>query len=358
MSKKFYPITQANFDEASKHIQGILAHNSKKNLMAKIIIPVSSVLFVFLSLLMTYGLLYQLSSPEEMFIFNAFPKITALWNKISGLFIKPENAWYISVLLGLVILYVIPFALSLIISIICSIAFASKKEEPLSGTKAQQAKELHQIATKAYGYHRATDFDSVPTIGSTCYVVAIAALLIYAFWKLGFFTSLTGRIFSMAFGMLACLLVLFFIYKLLVRISVAINSLFIKTTACYDATTATDTYWLSVDPEEKKRREEEAARLAREAEERRANAPALRIRALELERRGDYAEAKRLFHQAALDGDALGMDNYARHCLIAGNRSDAIYWLERSIDTGEADDLSYQLLRALKNGEHVDAHYN
>ena len=56
--------------------------------------------------------------------------------------------------------------------------------------------------------------------------------------------------------------------------------------------------------------------------------------------------------------DALGMDNYARHCLINGNRSDAIYWLQKSIDTGEADYTSRELLAALKSGQHIDVHYN
>ncbi|MBQ9860590.1 MAG: hypothetical protein IJO76_07975 [Clostridia bacterium] len=98
---------------------------------------------------------------------------------------------------------------------------------------------------------------------------------------------------------------------------------------------------------EKKRREE--AQKPTPAE--------YRKKALSLEAAGHYSDAKRYFKMAAEGGDSLGMDNYARHCLIEGNRGMAIYWLEKSIATGEYDDLSCQLLRALKNGEHVNVSY-
>lgn len=113
--------------------------------------------------------------------------------------------------------------------------------------------------------------------------------------------------------------------------------------------------------EEKKRKEAEerekaAEKAARTAANRRAAAEK-RDQALDAESRGLYSLAKSLFREAAEMGDALAMDNYARHCLINGDRSEAIRWLKKCINTGEAGSECKELLRTLEYGGHVDAKY-
>lgn len=112
---------------------------------------------------------------------------------------------------------------------------------------------------------------------------------------------------------------------------------------------------------EKKRKEAEerakaAEKAARTAANRRAAAEK-RDQALDAESRGLYSLAKSLFREAAEMGDSLAMDNYARHCLINGDRSEAIRWLKKCIATGEAGSECKELLRTLEYGGHVDAKY-
>lgn len=107
---------------------------------------------------------------------------------------------------------------------------------------------------------------------------------------------------------------------------------------------------------EAEEREKAAEKAARTAANRRAAAEK-RDQALDAESRGLYSLAKSLFREAAEMGDSLAMDNYARHCLINGDRSEAIRWLKKCIATGEAGSECKALLRTLEYGGHVDAKY-
>lgn len=108
--------------------------------------------------------------------------------------------------------------------------------------------------------------------------------------------------------------------------------------------------------EEERRKKERDAEYAKTAAKRK-RAAEKRIQAYDAEKNGLYSLSKKLYKEAAEMGDALAMDNYARHCLIDGDRSEAIRWLQKCIDTGMADEECKVLLRALKNGEHINATY-
>lgn len=364
MSKIVLPITQENFKEVEKDIRKILNHNSKKRLIANIIIPFSLIFACLFLLLTIYGLFYILSGTEDMIVFESLSAITSIWNMTLAKLMVSSAPWYITLAKCLVVLYAVPFVVSIVITIIVSIAVSPKGNDTIDGELPQQAKQLHELAQKANASYFCYLYEEYGIYSSALLMVAIGALLVFAFIKIGMFDNMSAII-GIAIGLIICLAILFYVFTLMYKALFAILRIFIKAKSCGNYVGETDTFWVSVDPEEKVHREEEAKRLEKEAEERRAQAAILReqavekrIKALQLERNGQYAAAKQLFYQAAQDGDALAMDNYARHCLIAGNRSDAIYWLQRSIDTGEADYASRQLLEALKNGQHIDVHYN
>ena len=346
-------ITTENFSDVAKLTSKFIAKSKKKALIRKIIKPVGGILFLLLSFLLVYGAIFSLSDTEDMLVFQKLEPITKLWTLFSETLTTSDMAWYIYWPILIVAAFVIPLLVSAIITIIVSIAYKTPAEPIPEGSDAEKAKALCQSASKIK--KQSDESDAYEHIFTIAFLVLVVGLVIFAFITLEFTTSaLVGTI----IGMLICGAVLYYIYSLIFLVFAMFNSKFYEMPSIGNLALSADEYWLSVDPEEAARRKEEAERKAAEAEQKRSLGAEKRVLGLEAERSGQYSRAKSLFREAADLGDALGMDNYARHCLIEGNRSDAIYWLQRSIDTGEADYMSKELLAALKRGEHIDVHYN
>ena len=356
------PITAENFNEAKLFVSKALAKSKRKTLIRKIVEPLCAILFFVIAALLVFGAILSLSDAKEMIVFEKLSFITTIWEKYSGLLTTPDMVWYLYWGILVASLFVIPILASLIVTIIVSIAYKPSVSIEEDGTEAQKAKFLHQAASKISA--KSSGEDTFGVILSVIFIVLFAAFLIYAFFVLETEFSV-GLIVGLIVGMGLVGVVLYFVYSIAyVFVSTTVsNFYYVKSVG--SITDETEKYWLSVDPEEVTRRKEEEERRQKEAAEARAKAAAnrelgaqKRIQGLEEEHAGRYSAAKRLFREAAYLGDALGMDNYARHCLIDGKRDDAIYWLQQSINTGEADSQSRELLRALKNGEHINAHYN
>lgn len=140
---------------------------------------------------------------------------------------------------------------------------------------------------------------------------------------------------------------------LLWKLSAIINSVFYRGSrkiTLYEERYQLNQFLAPYDQEKREHQEKEQIEKRKQAAEK-------RDRAYAAEKEGSYSLAKELYKEAAEMGDALAMDNYARHCLIDGHRLEATRWLQRCIDTGEAGAECEDLLRALKNGEHINATY-
>lgn len=351
-------ITTENFNDAQQFVLKALTKVKRKALLQKLVKPIGSILFLFLSLLLVYGAVFSLSDAEDMMVFKDLTFITDIWERFSGLLTTPDMAWYIYWPILIVAMFVIPILVSAVITIIVSVAYKPATSLSDEGSEAEKAKALHQAAATVEAGN--TESDKYTIAMPIIFISILAIFILYAFFvvKIGFSAE-------MVVGIIIACAVLYYVYMLLFVVFEALLSYFYGNKSYGNIAASTDAYWLSVDPEEAARRKEEEERKEREKEAARARATAnrelgaeKRVRALEAESRGQYSLAKSLFKEAAELGDALGMDNYARHCLINGNHSDAIYWLQKSIDTGEADYTSRELLAALKSGQHIDVHYN
>ena len=147
---------------------------------------------------------------------------------------------------------------------------------------------------------------------------------------------------------------------LLWKLSAIINSVFYRGSTrslLYYELQQLNKFLTPYDEEKKRKKAEAEAKKSAEKAKKRTQAAEKRDRAYDAESNGLYSLSKRLYKEAAEMGDPLAMDNYARHCLINGDRSEAIRWLQKCIDTGEAGAECKDLLHALKNGEHIDASY-
>lgn len=348
-------ITAENFNDVAKLTSKFVSKSKKKSLIRKIIKPVSGILFLLLSFLLVYGAIFNLCDPEDMFVFEKLEPITKLWTLFSGTFTTVDMAWYLYWPILIVATFVIPLLVSAIITIIVSFVYKTTPLDIPEGSDAEKAKALRQSAMEIK--KQSDESDSYEIVFTIAFLALLVAFIVFAFIVLKIPFSM-ATILSSLVGMAIVGAILYYVYSIIFLIFAIFNGKFYEMPNCGNIVAIADAYWLSVDPEEAARRKEEEKRKAREAEEKRALGAEKRILGLEAERNGRYSTAKQYFKDAAELGDALGMDNYARHCLIEGKRSDAIYWLQKSIDTGEADETSRELLRALKNGQHIDVHYN
>lgn len=347
-------ITSANFDAVWKQAAKNLRKVKKKKVTRNLVCAVGSLLFLILSLVSIFSLLYFHGDAEDKVLIDGLPILSTVCRQFGELVLDASYVWYINVLICVGVTYLIPFAASLLIAIIVAILGGGKEAQmPLEG-EADRAKGLAHITKEAATLMQFQYKSSVWRILCnwifTLTICGILLLISYQTKQLSL---------SVCVGLAAVAVLMHLIYKLLLGISTAINSIFYKfDSSLFNKLSAlADAYWVKTDPDEAKRRKEEETRAAAAYADRVAQRISKRKQALSLEADGRYAEAKSLFYQAAQLGDALAMENYARHCLIAGDRSTAIHWMEKCVATGEADSKSRELLKAMKEGRSIDAHY-
>ena len=357
MAKFPSPITAENFDLEAKFVTNSLAKAKRKKIIFKIAHPLGGLLFTLFSVLLIFGAIFTYTTEDEMIVFEKLGAVTDIWNKLAGAITSPDMVWYVYWGILIAAWFLVPLAITAVISILVSLFV--KGSDTISGeTDAEKAKNLNSMAVELSRMDNRSAGDGWKTAFKWLFVILICALLAFAFFAL---KMLDG---SMLIGFAVCAVVLFFVYGLVLRWFYGLNRLFYTIDSPYGLKEATDAYWLSVDPDEKsrreaekERREKEAADAAERAARLRDIAEAKRVEALEYEQYGNYSLAKQLFKEAAEMGDALAMDNYARHCLIAGNRSEAVRWLQKAVDSGEADADARAILQALKDGKNIDVHY-
>ena len=353
-------ISADNFDEAVDYVSKAKAIATRKNLIKKITRPIGNIVFALLSFLLSFGLVFKLSTAEEAIVFEKLGFLRDFWIKYSDLFTNDSMNTYVYWVILIVSAFLIPLIITALVTLIVTLSVKSDSLDFSTGTMAERAKNLYYTAYDIYSKTSNYDSGAMKNLGKLLFVLLNGGVLVYAFILLGFKFSV-----GFIIGFAICFVVLYLLFGLIISLFNLLNSLFYKIPSFYRSTTVTEEFWLESDPEERKRREEEEERKRREAEAARLAkernkeiAAEKRIRALEYERNGQYSLAKQLFKEAAEMGDALGMDNYARHCLINGNRSEAIRWLQNAVDTGETDYETITLLRALKDGQNINAHYN
>lgn len=263
MAKFHSTITQDNFDSAFSFVSKSALSIKRKEFIKKIARPVSCCLFLFLTLLLVIGATYKYASPEELVVFEKLGFLVKPWTVFSNLFTKPDMVWYIYWAILIVAAYVIPIALTAIVSIIITLCM-NKTFSQIEGTPAEKAKQLHNIAVDISKNCSNYDSGSTKKLFKTLFVLCVAAFLIYAFLTLKMFS-----IIKLILGFVVAMLLLYFVYGLFFSLFYAINKLFYKQANLYYLKNLTDTYWVSVDPEEKKRREiEEQKRKAEEERKR------------------------------------------------------------------------------------------
>lgn len=253
-------VNSSNFTQALSFVDSLEISFKRKNLIKKIVRPISSLLFCFLSFLVIYGAFLSFSSPEDMAVFIKLGFITDMWDFYSGIFAVSELAPYIAWPILVVATYVIPLVFSAIITILVTLFVRNGNQQPAGDTEATKAKDLYLRAEKLYSKSSNYEDGDDRRIFKIIFVVCLAAFLIYGLIILKLMNV------GVIIGMVVSMVLVYFIFGLLFLLFYTINRQFYKKPFILYCKNRLDEYWLSVDPEEKKRREEEAEEKRKQKE--------------------------------------------------------------------------------------------
>lgn len=242
-----------------------LEHRLERNVpLHRIIQPVGTLIFLFNLLLATANFAFFLSGDAVRTYLEAVPILPGLVESF------PRGSWGSVILFTVFFVYVIPLAVSGIITAIFYFAKWKKHHapiEPLHGTEAECAKALvHQADTV---YEKRKKILTWSTMTEAAILTCLTAIqLILA--CLSFVKGESAGVLQFSIGLLAvlvCLFGLFWLYVLLFKIFAILNAQFYympSSWSLFELYHKLDAYWESVDPEEFRRRENaEQERLAK-----------------------------------------------------------------------------------------------
>lgn len=252
------PITRDNEDEAFAYVQAKTRINSRSLAVRRVILPVGCVLFVCLSVLMTLGTFYAFADEEDMVVFGALPFIAAFWELVGEWMAVLPSEWYVQIPARVLMVFLVPVAVSAVLSLMIAIVYRGKRVAPPEGTTRERAKQLYELACEVPQSFESYDVGhSLAAFRcSIAYVGILTAFLLYGLFSIpdGFGSGLIG----MLIGMAVCVVIAFFLYQFLCRFFILINSIFYAGgTVSFNLRYDTETYWVSVDEEEAARREAE-----------------------------------------------------------------------------------------------------
>lgn len=275
MSKRIKQITAENFAVAVDYACTLNKKMHANVLAKKIVLPLGSFVFALHSIVMLLGALYMLvqDNVSRVIAFHSIKFIINYWNGIWNFCQNVSELIYVQVILMVLYLFLVPFAISSIAAIII-FYIAKGKELVIKGDTAKKAKQLHEYLDKApRTYFEA--FDGSPVLWRrTSGIISGILIIIFMFYYYGCILNQSNDFLS-AFSVLfqsnensediiVCIIfgglfyvpyaILHYIFTLMLQ---PYCDSYNKWKKLIDKV---EHYWLSVDKEECKRREEAASR--------------------------------------------------------------------------------------------------
>ncbi len=255
MKKYSAPITEENFDSAAaiilKHSRICAAGNRASN----IVVPVGTALYVFLSLIFTYGIFYSLSSAEDAIVFEKLGFITAIWEFFAKLLMVEGAAWYINAAIFVLALLLIPMIISMIISLI--FLFTSKEITiaPEAVTAKDKGKSLYETISNL-PENLDADYGIMGLVCAGVYIALVIAFMIYGF-VLTFSEEMLYNLFYIVIGVIFAAIIVYFAYTYLFMLSGYMNACLCSKRFNYKFKTDVYNFWCENDPEESERNQKE-----------------------------------------------------------------------------------------------------
>ena len=253
MKRYTSPITEENFESASKFILKICRKSIGKRRAYKVVVTVSTVLFMFLSLIFSYGAIYSISSADDEVVFNSLKPVTAIWQFFADILVQEGAKWYINVPIFLVALLLVPMAISIILSVILRLTSKKLTIPEKATTVKEKAEALHEIVSRSY--HSEIDYGITALICAGVYIAVMVAFTVYSMILTADLFQLEDII-SIIIGAAVVFTVLYFVHAYLFMLYYFMNICACAPKSVHGYKTDVYEFWCSVDPEEAKRRDE------------------------------------------------------------------------------------------------------
>lgn len=267
MKRYSAPITKENFDFSSDFILKKCRKSRGRKRAYKVVVPVSTVLFMFLSSVFSYGAIFSISTGDDAIVFEKLKPITAMWQFFADLLVQEGAKWYINVPIFVAALLLVPMAISIILSVIFKLT-SKKLELPAEAISTKEkAKALHEIIESSH-HSVEIDYSVVALVNAGVYIALMVAFTVFSMVFTFDFSQLEDLV-GLIIGAVVVFSILYFVHAYLYMMYYFMNvctcgpkSIFKYKTDVYD-------FWCSIDPEEaenreKKKREEAAKKAAAE----------------------------------------------------------------------------------------------
>ncbi len=248
------PITEENFQDASDYVLNLYRKNLGKSRAFNVVVPISTVLFMFMSLIFTYGAIYCISTADDAAVFEKFKPITAIWQFFADILMQEGVAWYINIIIFVVALLLIP----MIISAVLSVILRTTAKMPEISLDAVSTKEKARALYETVSRKNKTLISDEELLSMFCAGVYIALMLAFTIYSIILTSdSLQAEdLIGLVIGMLVVFAIAFFVYEYLFMLAFFINTCLCTPKSFITYENDVYEFLCSIDPEEAKRNEE------------------------------------------------------------------------------------------------------
>lgn len=247
------PITEENFEVASKFILKKCRKSRGRRRAYNVVVPVSTILFMFLSLIFSYGAIFSIRTAEDAVVFEKLKPITAIWQFFSDILVQEGAQWYINVPIFLAALLLVPMAISIVLSVILRLTSKNLTIPEKATTVKEKAEALHEIVSRSY--HSEMDYGIMALICAGVYIAVMVAFTVYSMIMTADLLQLEDLI-SIIIGAIVVFTVLYFVHAYLFMLYYFMNICACAPKSVHEYKTDVYDFWCAVDPEEAKRRDE------------------------------------------------------------------------------------------------------
>ncbi len=257
MDRFSYSLTPNTVDKAAKTMIDELISRRKKEAIKRIVKPVGNGLFVLLNFLYIYGAIYENTSHEDLHMYKLLTPLTKIWSVFAFVMHKWELEWYVFAGILAVAAFVIPLAVSAVITLIYSLIYKGKYKQEWKRFSnggegvVNKARRLHNLAYNLRlalpDYTDASDRKPFQKL----FVFLITAFLIYGFIMIKMFS------FQMLGGGVVFLAIVYWLYGWILCPFFYLNRLFYRRKCHFDYTKETEAYLASVEGKTKPHKAEQ-----------------------------------------------------------------------------------------------------
>lgn len=184
MSKKVSEvkkITAKNFFQAVDYTVDINRKVTCHLRTRSIALPIGCTLFLLLSAVLTFGYISDVDIYGAV-ITEKIPFVSNLWDKIVSLLNNISTVWYWKTLICLVLLYLIPFAVSSVLAVLIRL-FTKVKTPSMDGDHVKQVNSLYEYCSKIpCAKKHDWKFNVICCrITAICFVLMLLSFEVYAF---------------------------------------------------------------------------------------------------------------------------------------------------------------------------------